>query len=241
MSIQAMTRVLEGRVGDRGRKQTLMAFANYAGADGRDIYPAVATIAHDAECSVKTVQRDVKKLLADGWLRLGDQQKVAHIRGDRRPVVYELAMDEDTRKAWAGVEPGDNLSPRETTDEATPVSPRETDTGRHPRPHGATPVSPEPLVTEVLTPQPPASGGPKPPALKCSKHPAGVVANCRLCGTTPRQLADEYDRRVKEAAHQAKVAQQLAAREAAATRRSERSAATEALLAETRRKLGEAG
>jgi hypothetical protein len=95
-----MTRVLEGRVGDRGRKSTLYALANYAGPDGRHTYPSIDTLAHDAECSTATIRRDLRELVKAGWIRRGDQAHVAHIRGDRRPVVYDIAMNEETRLAW---------------------------------------------------------------------------------------------------------------------------------------------
>lgn len=243
MSIQAMTRVLEGRVGDRGRKSTLYALANYAGPDGRHTYPSVATLAHDAECSEATVRRDLKQLLADGWIRPGDQEHVAHIRGDRRPVVYEIAMTEAIRAEWKKGDDPDarpvSLTPRDDDpDQGTGSqadTPFEDPTGCQNQAHGVskppsrgvTAVTPEPYEpVEPKPPHPPASGG-RPPGA-CSKPGPTPHTNCRGCGTTNRDVAETAriqaaaekrarDRDELETARQAKRAARAAGRSPQAT------------------------
>jgi hypothetical protein len=241
-----MTRVLEGRVGDRGRKSTLYALANYAGMDGRNSYPSVERLAHDAECSEATVRRDLKALQADGWIRRGDQQHVAHLRADRRPVVYDIAMTEDIRAAWrAEQDGGDGTDPRPvslTPRDGGPAgngattgqddTPSEGSTGCQNRAdgvskqalRGVTAVTPEPYEpVEPTPPLPPASGG-RPdltivetPA--CTKPGVKPHTNCRPCGTTPRQIAAAERRAAADARRAADQAEARRAREAKAAAR----------------------
>ena len=251
MSIEAITWALGSQVGDTTRKMVLVGFANHAHRDGRNAWASKETVAEYAECDKRTVRRHVNALVAGGWMREGDQQQVAHIRGDRRPVVYDLAMNEATRVAWKAARE-DSLPPRtETTPPAaedttggqavtpyrvhgvTPASGGTDCPGGHPGSHGVTPVSPKPFRTEE-PPLPPASGG----STSCVKHPDAPQPNCRSCGTTPRQLA-ERDRQ------QAAEARRLADRAALEAQRAEkartfaagRSPEIDQLLTHTRRQL----
>lgn len=128
-----MTWVLGSTIGDRARKLMLIELADCADSGGRHAWPAVRTLAAAAECSPRTVQRHIPILIEEGWIREGDQQQVAHLRGGQRPVVYDLAMNETARREWAsrgdksaarasagddaqthpaGSQRGDDLSPR---------------------------------------------------------------------------------------------------------------------------------
>lgn len=257
MSHQASGWAWSVTVGHPNAKSVLAAIADHADPDGRHAWPSKETIAHKVECSVKTVRRSVAYLIAEGWIREGDQQQVAHLRGDRRPIVYDLAMNEPTRLAWKAAaaaptdseERGDNLSPRslEATPDTggqpvpsqnghggTPTTGREDATGGHLGPHGGTPTTPKQSKNQ-LPPHPPASGGR--PAT-CPKHPDDPGANCRACGTTPRQIAEQRRRDAEaeaRAAERIRIDQERAEREAART--AGRSPAAEQLLAQTRRQL----
>lgn len=82
----------------------LVAYANHADAQGTGAYPATATVALETRKSDRQVQRDTDELVARGLLRLGDQDRAAHLPADRRPVVYDVAMDRrcpDRERAWA--------------------------------------------------------------------------------------------------------------------------------------------
>lgn len=228
MSIEAYTWALtDTKVGDATRKLVLAGLANHAHKDGRHAFPSKATLADYAECSPKTVGRHLKVLLDDGWIREGDQQTVAHLRADRRPVVYDVAMSETTRLAWqteraatnTPTPRGDNLSPRTaeaTTDPGTErgdnLSPRETGHGgthggTKQASRGDTAVSPEPY--EPLK-------NPPTPHSACRRHQA-PVDNCRGCGTTDRQIRERADRAAtarRRAADQAAAAEQRARRAA---------------------------
>lgn len=102
MSIEAMSHVLSVKVGDSTGKLVLLAYANHARKDGAAAWPGKAAVADYAECDPKTVQRHLRKLEAAGHLRRGDQDLVSHLRADRRPTVYDVAMSEAVRVAWAG-------------------------------------------------------------------------------------------------------------------------------------------
>jgi hypothetical protein len=139
MSIQAVAYVLQSArlgSGSAARKLVLIAYANHAGDDGTAAFPSVGTIAGYAECDVKTVRRHVGWLVEHGYMREGDQRLVDHYRGDRRPIVYDVAISDEQVKEWAAnqpedgrraasiehgrrssqVERGDILSPRKTSE-----------------------------------------------------------------------------------------------------------------------------
>lgn len=118
-----MTQAMNATVGDPTLKLVLMGYANHAHADGTGAWPAVATIARYAECSPRTVQRAIRALVDRGFLTVGDQRMVAHLRADRRPTVYDLTFP------TAGENPVDN-----TTERGDSLSPRV--------PHGVTPEAP---------------------------------------------------------------------------------------------------
>lgn len=213
MSIEAMTWALSADVGDPTRKLILIGQANHAHKDGRNSWASHATIAEYVGCSSKTVQRHVKVLLAEGWIREGDQAQVAHVRADRRPVVYDLAMTEATRRSWAAAHAdetltedlagrGDNLStrPEGTTGQAvTPSTGHGVTDGWTPgAPRVDTAVSTEPSRTPELPPNPPQSGG-----RSCTRHTDEPGVNCRACGTTARQLETARDRLLAEQRRQA--------------------------------------
>lgn len=101
MSWQAYAAVSGKRIGSGTGKLVLLELANHANADGTAAYPSKPTMAETAECDVKTVQRHLRKLEAAGWIRRGDQELVSHYRADRRPIVYDVAMDDSIRAAWA--------------------------------------------------------------------------------------------------------------------------------------------
>lgn len=71
----------------------LIGLANHAHANGRAAYPSQERLAHYARKSVRSVQNDLKTLEGLGLIRRGDQRHVLFLPADRRPVVYELAME----------------------------------------------------------------------------------------------------------------------------------------------------
>lgn len=145
MSIEAITYALNLNVGDATRKLVLIGYANHAHKDGTCTWASVKTIAEYANCSNRTVQRHVKILLDEGYIREGDQRHVDHLRADKRPIVYDIAMSEGQREEWKArrgdnggpraaheangqVRRGDSESPRDDTD----VTSTDGVTGSHP-------------------------------------------------------------------------------------------------------------
>lgn len=199
-----MTWALNADVGDSTRKLVLIGYANHAHKDGRNSWASKETIAEYVNCSAKTVRRHVQALIADGWMREGNQEQVAHLRADRRPVVYDVAMTEATRRAWAADGPVDNSSERGDT---------LTGRDRHGGTHGGSPVSargdtavsPEPRTNQGTTPLPPPAG-----ATTCAKPGPTPHVNCRGCGTTNRQLEAER-RRIQASAQRTADAERAAA------------------------------
>jgi Helix-turn-helix domain len=70
--------------------RVLAALADRADPLGYGAWPAVTKLAETMECSTRTIQRALRELVAAGLIRVGDQSRVAHLRLDRRPTVYDV-------------------------------------------------------------------------------------------------------------------------------------------------------
>jgi hypothetical protein len=101
VSREADAAVLAMHVGHPTRKLMLLAWSNNAHEDGRHAYATVETVARYAECSERTVQRNVPLLLEGGFLREGDQRMVQHLPPGERPIVYDIAMTPQQVTEWA--------------------------------------------------------------------------------------------------------------------------------------------
>jgi hypothetical protein len=72
---------------------TLFGLADHADKQGRSAYPSVRTLAAYACKAERSVQRDLKELIKLGLIRDGDQSAASHIPQERRPHVYDLAIE----------------------------------------------------------------------------------------------------------------------------------------------------
>lgn len=72
--------------------RVLLKYADGADQHGRTAWRTAAEVAVELQCSPRTVQRAIRELVAQGILIEGDQSYVAHIRADRRPVVFDINM-----------------------------------------------------------------------------------------------------------------------------------------------------
>ncbi|MFF6781394.1 helix-turn-helix domain-containing protein [Streptomyces sp. NPDC012510] len=81
---------------------TLFGLADHADKHGRGAYPSVRTLAAYACKSERSVQRDLKELLKLGLIRDGNQSEADHIPQERRPHVYDLAMESTVPGGRAG-------------------------------------------------------------------------------------------------------------------------------------------
>lgn len=93
MSLSAMVWALKkAEVPDPISHLVLIGLADHADDDGRNSRPSVALLADYARCSMRSVQRKLRTLEDCGLIWAGDQRSVEHLRSDRRPVVYDLAI-----------------------------------------------------------------------------------------------------------------------------------------------------
>lgn len=60
---------MKAKLGSRTRKLVLIKLVDCCHEDGTHIYPALATVAEDAECSIATARRTLKEFVAVGLLR----------------------------------------------------------------------------------------------------------------------------------------------------------------------------
>ncbi|WP_432138656.1 helix-turn-helix domain-containing protein [Streptomyces sp. bgisy154] len=79
-------------VADTTEKLILISLAERADEDGCDAFPSKATLAKDALCDEKTVQRKLGKLVDRKLIGLGDQRAAQYIEKRYRPKVYDLLI-----------------------------------------------------------------------------------------------------------------------------------------------------
>ncbi|MEW2477789.1 helix-turn-helix domain-containing protein [Micromonospora gifhornensis] len=176
----------------------LIGLANHAHANGRAAFPSQDRLAFYARKSVRSVRRDLDELLKLGLIRRGDQRHAVFLPADRRPVVYDLAM-ERRRPLPGALDPlaepqsGRPTEAPEAVDNredvrVRPVGDREDvhvrTTGRT-RPSGRTPTSYEPSLTINNQKGPRSLRGaalPTNPAdAHCSRHRGSPARNCGPC------------------------------------------------------------
>ena len=73
---------------------TLIAVARFADENGRGAYISASTVAQLTRKTESQAKRDLGALEKKKLLKRGNQRLVAHIRADRRPVVYNIPMPE---------------------------------------------------------------------------------------------------------------------------------------------------
>jgi len=71
----------------------LLGLANHADPNGRGAFPSQPTLAEYARKDVRQVRRDIEKLELLKLIRRGEQRLVAYLPADKRPVVWDLAME----------------------------------------------------------------------------------------------------------------------------------------------------
>lgn len=74
---------------------TLLLLANLADERGRGAHPTQEVLAWCTRKTDRAVRDDLTALEEAGLIRRGDQRMVAHLPPDRRPVVWDLAMELD--------------------------------------------------------------------------------------------------------------------------------------------------
>lgn len=94
MSIQALKWVMEDAPVEKSCwLPVLYGLANGADEDGKGSRASQATLAHFARKTVRAVQKDLAALERAGLIRRGNQALVSHLPLDRRPMVWDLALE----------------------------------------------------------------------------------------------------------------------------------------------------
>lgn len=76
--------------------RVLVLLANHAHSDGRNVWRKNSDMAKQLGCSLRTIERAVRDLRVMGLIKNGDQRLTEHLRGDRRPTVYDLNFSFNT-------------------------------------------------------------------------------------------------------------------------------------------------
>ncbi|MPZ67353.1 MAG: hypothetical protein GEU83_18235 [Pseudonocardiaceae bacterium] len=167
MSVQAITWALEEAPDVPPQLvSTLIALANHADRRGRCAYPSTETLTAYTRKSYRQVRRDLDELTQAGLIRPGNPAHVAHLRADRRPQVWDLAIE---RRPLRGA----TDDPPQRPYGGTPVTTREADRGDTdvlPQPgdggspmtergvmgdrHGGSPMTPEPSLEPPMNQTP---------------------------------------------------------------------------------------
>lgn len=90
--MDAVDHVPHRAVGDL-EYRLLLKLANVAAQDGSRAWRNMHEVAAELGVSLRSIRRAIKALEDERLIMRGDQHYVDHIRGDRRPVVYDLNMD----------------------------------------------------------------------------------------------------------------------------------------------------
>lgn len=132
MSMQAMVWALEQAPDVPAQALgVLMGLANHADEQGRGAYAGQELLAEYARKSDRQARTDLGRLEDAGLIRRGDQSLVAHLRADKRPVVWDLAMErikeKSDRKCASGRKEASGRT--DSTDELGEDAGQETATG----------------------------------------------------------------------------------------------------------------
>lgn len=81
----------------------LIGLADHAGPDGTEARPSQKTLASYVNVTDRTIRTKLRLLEDQGLIVPGDDRLVAHLRADRRPLVWNLCMHvtKETRRAEA--------------------------------------------------------------------------------------------------------------------------------------------
>ncbi|ADL48495.1 helix-turn-helix domain-containing protein [Micromonospora aurantiaca (nom. illeg.)] len=178
---------------------TLIGLANHAHPDGRAAWPSQTRLAHYGRKGVRAVQRDLAELERRGLIRRGNQRHVQHMPADRRPVVWDLAVERrretpaelsNLAEPQSGrpaelLEPVDNrgvvsVAPvrRRVAEDATTRRPRRNDTSPTTYEPSLNPKEPSPRARSlrggVALPTDPRAG-------QCPRHRGSPAGNCGPC------------------------------------------------------------
>lgn len=142
MSVEAITWALRVPIGGTA-KVVLIGLANHAHPDGSNAYPAVDTLAEYACCDRRSVQRNLRKLEAEGWIA----EDGASRQGTK---CYQLALGGGILPRAASASQGGGTGVAEGAALASPEPSREPSrTGKEERAKAAAAALPEDFPEEL--------------------------------------------------------------------------------------------
>lgn len=110
MSLRAILWALDEAPCESSTERLILVYlADYADDQGCGVFPALQTVADRGGMSRATVKRHVQAMAGRGLLMPGDDRLVSHYRADRRPKVWDLAMDDSPNSR------GIKMTPRRVT------------------------------------------------------------------------------------------------------------------------------
>jgi Helix-turn-helix domain len=121
MSWQATTWAMNQKVGNAGRKLLLLALANYADEKGF-CWPSQGRLAVDTEASLDTIQRQTRKLVAEGFVSI---ERPPKRRGQWQNFNYRLNMPSPSAKPQNAARPPDGPDTQNVTGSPTAPPPRQ--------------------------------------------------------------------------------------------------------------------
>lgn len=99
MSIERMVEVLHKSKATPRAKLVLLGIANHEGENGA--YPSISTLAKYANCSERSVKRDIQELIDLGELRV--EKNAAPVKSQYKPNLYFTTLSGVTdRHPWSG-------------------------------------------------------------------------------------------------------------------------------------------
>lgn len=124
--------------------RVLFKLANVAAQDGKRAFRSKWDMADELGVDQRSVQRALRELEQAGFIGRGDQRAVAHLRGDRRPTVYDLNFQ--WRRDWSAPplplpQPSDE-APDEPIESGPIDGETQLSTGCHGETNGETPTVP---------------------------------------------------------------------------------------------------
>lgn len=225
MSIKVITWVREHAPTENPAELCILySLADRANDDGEGCWPSVATLAQEARCSQRTVQRHLRSLEDRGIIRKGDQRMVEKYRADRRPVVWDLNLD--ARRSDTGCQSdtspesrGDNSGTHGVTNSAPRGDTVVTQTVSKPitKPKGVEEAvttgleeaqEPAPKSLDDLAQEHASGDAPASPGI-CPHHPWGNSQNVPCAGCRDAREYREREERQRELSRKGEVVREL--------------------------------
>ena len=148
MSWQATTWAMNQKVGNAGRKLLLLALANYADENGF-CWPSQGRLAVDTEASLDTIQRQTRKLVANGFVSI---ERPPKRRGQWQNFNYQLNMPTPNAKPQNAARPPHGPDPQNVTESTTAPPPCQVGVVERRYERNCGPAKPHPARNRAATP-----------------------------------------------------------------------------------------